>query len=188
MKKSLILLTCSTLLLAVNAQAENELDSLKSLAGFSDQKTSSTSVNSTQTATTSALDISGMLSQVTNSLNVTPKQAEGGVASLFSFAKDNLSSTDFSQLAKSIPGVDGILSKVPSVGKSSGGLGGLLDQASQYSDSVKSINNIKKQFEALGLSPDMISKFISQAQSYLDTEQGQQAKDLLTKGLAQLIG
>ena len=185
MKKSLILLTCSTLLLAANVQAKNELDSLKSMIGLSDKKEQSTSTNSTQT--TDALSISGMLSQVSNSLNVTQKQAEGGIASLFSFAKDNSSSTDFSQLAKSIPGVDSILSKVPSIGKSSGGLGGLLDQASQYSDSIKSVNNIKKQFEALGLSPEMISQFITQAQSYLDTEQGQQAKDLLTQGLAKLI-
>ena len=49
---------------------------------------------------------------------------------------------------------------------------------------VKSINEIKKQFEALGLKPEMITAFISQAKSYLDTEQGQQAKDLLMQGLS----
>ena len=71
---------------------------------------------------------------------------------------------------------------------SSEGFGGLLDKASQYSDSLKSVNDIKKQFEALGLKPEMITSFISTAQSYLDTEQGQQAKQILTDGLSKFIG
>ena len=70
----------------------------------------------------------------------------------------------------------------------SAGLGGLLEKASQYSDSLKSINDVKKQFEALGLKPEMISGFISTAQSYLDTEQGQQAKQVLNDGLGKLLG
>jgi hypothetical protein len=68
------------------------------------------------------------------------------------------------------------------------GLSGLLDKASQYSDSLKSINDIKKQFEALGLNPEMISSFVSSAQSYLDTPQGQDAKQVLTQGLGKLLG
>ena len=71
---------------------------------------------------------------------------------------------------------------------SSEGLGGLLDKASEYSDSLKAINAVTKQFEALGLKPEMISSFISSAQSYLNTEQGQAAKKLLTDGLGKLLG
>ena len=79
---------------------------------------------------------------------------------------------------------------MPDISKlSSGeGLGGLLDKAVQYSASLKAVNDVKKQFEALGLKPEMISSFISSAQGYLDTEQGQQAKQLLTQGLGKLLG
>ena len=92
-------------------------------------------------------------------------------------------------LAKSLPGVDGLLSKVPDVsGASSEGLGGLLSKASDYSDSLKAINTVKQQFEALGLKPEMITQYINQAQSYLDTDQGKQAKDLLMKGLSAFAG
>ena len=34
----------------------------------------------------------------------------------------------------------------------------------------------------------MITSFISTAQTYLDTEQGQQAKQVLTAGLGKLLG
>ena len=50
------------------------------------------------------------------------------------------------------------------------------------------LNDVKKQFEALGLNSEMISNFIASAQSYLDTEQGQQAKKMLTEGLGKLLG
>ena len=79
---------------------------------------------------------------------------------------------------------------MPDVSKlsSAGGLGGLLDKAAEYSDSLKSINDVKKQFEALGLKPEMISSFVSSAQGYLDSEEGQSAKKVLTDGLGKLLG
>jgi len=114
------------------------------------------------------------------------------MGAIFNYVKDNVSTEQFSTLANSVPGVEGLVSQMPDLSKlnsgSSEGLGGLLDKASQYSDSLKSINDVKKQFEALGLKPEMISNFISTAQSYLDTEQGQQAKQVLTDGLGKLLG
>lgn len=138
----------------------------------------------------SNLDIAGLISSISEKSNVTNEQAEGGVASLFSYAKENLSGTDYTELAKSLPGADSILSKVPDVSNlsSSEGVGGLLSQASQYSDSLKSIEALTKQFEALGLKPEMITEYIAQAQSYLDTETGQQAKALLMQGLSSFTG
>jgi hypothetical protein len=187
MKKSALALLV-TLNFSAHANAEGWLDSLKNLVGLGDttEHTSTAPTAAKQAAETP--DIMGMISQVSESLNVNSAQAEGGVASIVNFAKNNLSGGEFSQLAKSLPGVDGILSKVPDISNlSSEGLGDLLDKASEYSDSVKSINEIKKQFEALGLKPEMITAFISQAKSYLDTEQGQQAKDLLMQGLDAII-
>ena len=129
-----------------------------------------------------------------SSLDVNADQASGGMGAIFNYVKNNVSVEQFSQLAKSIPGVEGLMGQMPDISKldsasdASAGLGGLLEKASQYSDSLKSINDVKKQFEALGLKPEMISGFISTAQSYLDTEQGQQAKQVLNDGLGKLLG
>jgi hypothetical protein len=101
-----------------------------------------------------------------------------------------VSAEQFKQLSQSLPGVDSLVKQMPDVSKlaSGEGLSGLLDKAAQYSDSVKAINDVKKQFEALGLKPEMISDFISSAQSYLNTEQGQKAKQVLSDGVGKLLG
>jgi len=50
------------------------------------------------------------------------------------------------------------------------------------------VNDLKKQFESLGLKPEMITDFVSTAQTYLDTEQGKEAKEILSQGISKLIG
>jgi hypothetical protein len=70
--------------------------------------------------------------------------------------------------------------------KSAGGLSGLMDKAANYNDSLKAVNELKKQFEALGLSPEMITKVVTSAQAYLDTDEGKKIKEQLMQGLSQL--
>lgn len=183
MKKLIMLLAISTLSTSVLAEETSWLDSLKNLIGLGDAKE--------QTVDTSAMpSADGLVDMLTGAMDVNSAQASGGMGAILNYVKNNVSTEQFSQLAKSLPGVDGLVSQMPDISKlSSGeGLGGLLDKASQYSDSLKSINDVKKQFEALGLKPEMISGFVSTAQSYLDTEQGQQAKQILADGLGNLLG
>ncbi|MFT6899412.1 MAG: hypothetical protein ACJA13_003848 [Paraglaciecola sp.] len=132
----------------------------------------------------------GMVSSVTGSLGVTNTQAAGGLGAIFKFAKDNITPDQYSLLAKALPGVGGLLESVPDVSTmaSEGGLGGILDKAASYNESLKAINEVKKQFAALGLKPEMITQFVAKAQSYLDTPEGQQAKQLLTQGVGKLLG
>jgi len=189
MKKLIVLLTIATLSSSAIAQETSWLDTLKSFVGLSDSKETSNEV----TAEPSALPNSdGLVELLTNSLNINAEQASGGIGAIFNYVKNNVSAEQFSQLARSLPGTDGLVEQMPDISKlssgSSEGLGGLLDKASQYSDSIKSINDVKKQFEALGLKSEMISNFISSTKSYLDTEQGQKAKKILTDGLGKLLG
>ena len=187
MKKLIVLLTISTLSSSAIAQETSWFESLKNLVGLGD-----TPEQSVASKTPAKQGTDGLVDMLTSSLNVNADQAAGGMGAIFNYVKDNVSTEQFSQLANSIPGVEGLVSQMPDISKlnsgASDGLGGLLEQASQYSDSLKSINNVKKQFEALGLKPEMISNFIATAQSYLDTEQGQQAKKILTDGLGKLLG
>jgi hypothetical protein len=187
MKNLIVLLTISTLSTATMAQDASWLDSLKSFVGLGEGKEQSATIDAAVLPSTS-----GLVEMLTDALNVNSEQASGGMGAIFNYVKNNVSTQQFSQLAKSLPGVDGLVSQMPDISQlssgSSEGLSGLLDKASQYSDSLKSINDVKKQFEVLGLKPEMISDFISSTQSYLDTEQGQQAKQVLTDGLGKILG
>lgn len=199
MKKLIVLLTISTLSSSAMAEETSWFDSLKNLVGLGDEteqvvKTEAENdikaeVKAPAVAMPSA---TGLVDMLTSSLDVNADQASGGMGAIFNYVKSNVSMEQFSQLASSVPGIEGLVGQMPDVSNlnsgSSEGLGGLLDKASEYSDSLKSINQVTKQFEALGLKPEMISSFITTAQTYLDTEQGQQAKQLLTSGLGKLLG
>ena len=199
MKKLIVLLTISTLSSSAMAEETSWFDSLKNLVGLGDEteqvvKTEAENdikaeVKAPAVAMPSA---TGLVDMLTSSLDVNADQASGGMGAIFNYVKSNVSMEQFSQLASSVPGIEGLVGQMPDVSNlnsgSSEGLGGLLNKASEYSDSLKSINQVTKQFEALGLKPEMISSFITTAQTYLDTEQGQQAKQLLTSGLGKLLG
>jgi hypothetical protein len=184
MKNHLLIITIVSLSFPVMAE-DSWLDSLKSFVGLSKTKD-----KVEQQTTSSALNTSDMVSLLTDSLSVKPSQAAGGLGSLFNLVKNNVSSEQFSQLGKALPGVDSLINQMPDISQltSSGGMSSLLDKASQYNDSLKSINDVSKQFEALGLSPEMITDFVNTAQGYLNTEQGKQAKDIFTQGLGKLLG
>lgn len=180
MKKLIILLAISTLSTSAIAQEISWFDSLKNFVGLGENKEETVKVPNTD----------GLVEILTSSLNVNTDQASGGMGAIFNYVKENVSTEQFSQLAKSLPGIDGLVNEMPDISKlsSSEGLGGLLDKASEYSDSLKSINDLKKQFEALGLKPEMISSFVASAQGYLNTEEGQKAKQIFTDGLGKLLG
>jgi hypothetical protein len=188
MKKIAILLTITTL--SAPVYAEGWFDSLKNLVGLGETTTATTETPEAESSVSQALpNIGDMVGMVTNSLSVNKDQAEGGLGSIFNYAKENLSIDQFSQLGASLPGVGDLVKGMPDISKlSSGeGLGGLLDKASSYSDSLKSINDVKKQFESLGLKPEMITQFVSAANTYLDTPEGAKAKELLAQGVSKLV-
>ena len=196
MNKKIITTASIALVLSFNAAAqESWLDSLKNMLGMGEEKAAqvteqvkeSTQPNSQ--ATIAGLNVTDLLGNLTQSLDVNSSQAEGGLASIMSYVKNNVSSGDFGKLAGALPGLDGILSAAPDVSKmaSKEGLGQLLDTASQYSDSAKAVNDLKKQFESLGLSTDMVTQFISKIMSYLDSPEGAEAKKIIADNVSQFI-
>ncbi len=148
----------------------------------------STTATSSQAATSvSALD---MIPLLTSSLGIDKNQAEGGLGSLFGYAKEQLSSDESSQLSSALPGLDslvGMAPKIETTNEQQSGIGGLLSTAAQYNDSLKSIDQVNQQFQALGLKPEMISQFANTAMQYLNSPQGQQAGALLKQGLSTLL-
>lgn len=175
MKKIYPLVLLSALAFAPQSHAEGWFDSIKSLFGMSEEVVETPNV-------------SDMVSSVSESAGISQTQATGSLASIFNYAKDNITSEQFSKLSSSLPGLDGLLSSTPDVSQvaSSGGLSGLMDKAASYSDSLNSLNELKKQFEALGLEPEQIMQVVNSAKAYLDTEEGQEIKAILMDGLGKL--
>lgn len=185
--KNTLLLAAMTLALSTPAHA----GWFDSLFGGNDESAEVVAESTAKPAVTQGLDAMALIPMLTDSLGVTEKQAEGGMGSLFNLAKDSLSKDQFGELSGALPGIDQLLGAVPEVtegSKSESGLGGLLNSAAQYSDSLKAVNQVSQQFEALGLDPQMIMQYMQVAQQYLNTPQGQQAKQLLMDGLAGLGG
>lgn len=133
----------------------------------------------------------GLLSALTSQLNVTPEQAVGGTGAMLGLAKNQLSGTDYSQLGKSVPGLDQ-LSGSNSLG-SLGALSGMLGQSGGSKTSgldgllgnVKSTNDLNTAFSALGMDSGMIGQFAPVILQYLG---GQGASSSVLGKLAQAWG
>lgn len=146
----------------------------------------------TKSAADTTMDVAlGLLPVLSQQLGVTEAQAQGGLGSLFGIAKDNLPSGDYSQLASGIPGMETLLAAAPALSSANtsggSGLGGLLSSAASLSGSLGGIAQLTQQFEALGLSPDMIAQFASVAIDYLSGQGDGSLGTLLQKGLATVL-
>jgi hypothetical protein len=175
MKAHYLLIVVSALAFSPQSKAEGWLDSIKGMFGMAEE-------------TVATPNIASMISSVSDSVGINESQAQGSLASVFNYAKENISAEQFGGLTESLPGLDSLMGAVPDISEmtSEGGLGGLMDKAANYNDSLKALNELKKQFEALGLEPEMIMQVVNSAKTYLDTDEGKKIKDQLMQGLSKL--
>lgn len=138
-----------------------------------------------------------LLPTLTKELNVTDQQAEGGMGSILQMAQSTLSTNEFSQLGQGIPGMETLLAAAPLLdSKSAGGnaLSSVLANAGGIASNLGGIAKLNEQFEALGLSTDMIIQFASIAIEYFSTpsadtpEGAANTGALLQKGLTAILG
>ena len=145
-----------------------------------------------ETATSLAM---GLIPTLTKQLDVTETQAEGGMGSLLQVAKGALSSDEFGQLSQDIPGMSSLLAAAPALGsKSAGGnaVSGMLSNVGGMAAGLGVMGKLTEQFEALGLSPDMIMQFANIAISYFSSKDETQGENntgnLLESGLSAILG
>lgn len=129
-----------------------------------------------QKATPASPELVGQLSK---ELSITPAQATGGAGALFGVAKSRLSPADFSKVAAAVPGMGNFLKAAPApdntsglsslTGSLPGGLGGLASTAGS--------------FQKLGLSPDMVGKFVPILTKFVEGKGGASAASLLSGAL-----
>jgi hypothetical protein len=120
---------------------------------------------------TAAPEAAGLLNTLGTQLNVTPEQAVGGTGALLGLAKNKLAGNDYSQLSKSVPGLDQLAGT--SALSSLGGLGGMLGSSGGNSavssalGNVQSMGDVNTAFKALGMDSGMAAQFVPVILQYL---------------------
>ena len=113
-----------------------------------------------------------LLNTLGSELKITPEQAIGGTGALLGLARNQLSTGDYQQLSKAVPGLD-MLSGENALGGLAG-LGDLLGKSGQASalsnalgGEVKNQTDLSNAFSALGLENGMIARFAPLILQYL---------------------
>jgi Protein of unknown function VcgC/VcgE (DUF2780) len=106
-----------------------------------------------------------LISALTGQLNVTADQAQGGVGSILSLAKEKLSGMDFSALTKAIPGADTYMKAAKDLGAVTGPVG---DKA-----------GLTSSFSKLGMGSDMVGKFSGVLSDFVGKAGGEPVKNIL---------
>ncbi|KWS60613.1 hypothetical protein AL056_20985 [Pseudomonas amygdali pv. morsprunorum] len=150
---------------------------------------------------TAAPEVAGLLNTLGTQLNVTPEQAVGGTGALLGLAKNKLTSTDYSQLAKSVPGLEqmsgtsaldslgganalGSLGGANALGSLLGGKSGDNSMLNSALGNVQSMGDVNNAFKALGMDSTMVSQFAPLILQYL----GQGASGSALQSLSGLWG
>ncbi|WP_175653414.1 DUF2780 domain-containing protein [Pseudomonas sp. Marseille-P9899] len=131
-----------------------------------------------------------LLNTLGSELKITPEQAIGGTGALLGLARNQLSTGDYQQLSKAVPGLD-MLSGENALGGLAG-LGDLLGKSGQASalsnalgGEVKNGTDLNNAFSALGMENGMIARFAPLILQYL----GQQGvAESLLQNLAGIWG
>jgi len=137
-----------------------------------------------------------LIQQLVSSLGVNEDQAKGGAGLLFNLAKDKLGAGDFQQLTDKIPGMSDLLGSAPTpsaAASAGGGMMGALGSvaaslgAGGLGDKLGGLGNLAtlaSGFSQLGLSSDMLGKFVPVVLSFVQNQGGDGIKGLLEKVLS----
>lgn len=182
----------SALLLSANAHA-GFFDFLKSSDDEAPKAETTASEAPTSNLASTGFDLAGSLvPQLTSALSISDEQATGGLGSIMQYAKSTLSNSEEQQLESSIPGLDSILAAAPALAGSKGGLSSALGQIGALGGSVGDvakaaggISLVQQQFEALGLSPEMIGQIAQMAMQYFSSNDAA-TSNLLSQALGAL--
>ena len=115
---------------------------------------------------------------LTDQLGVTNKQAAGGAGSIFGYAKDNLNQEDFSTIAKGVPDMDSLLEAAPADAEDASPMGQAGTMLGGNSN-MGGVASLASSFGALGLDPEMVTKFMPIVNEYIGSVSGEQAMGLL---------
>ncbi|CAB1275577.1 DUF2780 domain-containing protein [Candidatus Nitrosacidococcus tergens] len=127
-------------------------------------------------------EASGLVNALTNQLNISPQQAQGGSGAIFRAAQGNMKPQDFQNLSQAVPGIDSMIAAAP-IAKLGSGTEGKLTALMGKSNSLENMALLSESFKQLNLSPEMIKQFMPIVTDYVKTNGGQTAMNLLKSAL-----
>jgi Protein of unknown function VcgC/VcgE (DUF2780) len=122
---------------------------------------------------------SGLVSQLSKGLSVTPTQARGGAGALFALAKTRLTAEEFGKVSSDVPGMSGLLKVAPAAGGSSE----LASLEGELPGGMGRLAEVAEAFHKLGMSPEMAGKFVPVMTKYIKSRGGLSTAGLLEKAL-----
>jgi len=125
-------------------------------------------------------DTSKLIGSLTDLLGVNKEQATGGAGAVFREAKNNMSAGDYSQLLSAIPGIDSLIQAAP---QASGLAGKATSLFGSSSNSLQGLSALTDSFSKLGLSPEMVNKYVDVVLDFVQSEAGQQTMTMLKSAL-----
>ena len=126
------------------------------------------------------LDLVGLL---TKNLGVSNEQAGSGAGAIFNAASKNMSVDDFTKVTDALPEVTSLMNNVSSGGSGSSSLGGVSSVLGKSGSSLSTLAGLSDTFSKLGLSSDMVGKFIPIVLEYAQSRGGSQIANLLKSAL-----
>jgi Protein of unknown function VcgC/VcgE (DUF2780) len=132
---------------------------------------------------TSKIPSPELIGELTKQLSVTPAQAKGGAGALFGLAKSHLSTADFGKIAAVVPGMNGFLKAAPSAASPAGGLPGIASVAGALPGGTSGLASTTQSFQKLGLSPEMVGKFVPVLTQFVQSKGGAGVASLLSGAL-----
>lgn len=125
----------------------------------------------------------GLVDLLSNQLGVSKDQANGGAGSIFQLAKQNLSVEDFSSIAEVVPDMNQMIGAAPTADKNSDALGSISSVMGGSSTKLQGMAGLASSFKQLGMSGDMVSKFVPIILDYVQNKGGEQTMNLLKGAL-----
>jgi len=124
-----------------------------------------------------------LIQDLVKNLGVSEDAAKGGSGLIFKLAQDKLPAGDFEKVSGAVPGISDLIKAAPDSG---GILGGLGQMASGLGGDLGQLGNLASLaggFSKLGLSGDMIGKFIPIILSFVGNKGGTGIQAILEKVL-----
>ena len=124
-----------------------------------------------------------LVAALAKNLGSTPQQAEGAAGALFGLAKSRLKPADWSKVAGSVPGMDGLLNAAPAVSTGTTGTKGFGVPPLPGAAAVGGLSSVAAAFTKLGLTPDMAVKAVPVLTSFVTKAGGPAVGQLLAGAL-----
>lgn len=122
----------------------------------------------------------GLVDILEHRLGVSQQQALSGAGAIFQLAQNKMTPDTFAMMARSIPGMDRMLSAAPPMSSLSSGLSSLMGDKD---NTLGSVAALAASFQQLDLAPDMVARFIPIITNYVQQASGEVTANLLQTAL-----